>query len=428
MLKVCFAVISAIAVVFMTPHLPLSQGLTAADKFDLHVMPLQAPVLENSIGPQFTVSDQALLLSWIERDGSLATLKFSEWISDGWSAARVVASGDDWFVNWADVPSVIRLDDGTLVAHWLQKNGLGKYSYDVRLSHSINDGKTWTESFTPHHDKTPTEHGFASLFQMPSAGLGLIWLDGRSMQSDTSVVSASDDPGAMSLRFSTFDRQWTQTSEIPVDLKVCECCPTTAVMTSDSVVVAFRNRSDEEIRDIYVSRFEHGAWTEPFAVHNDGWQINGCPVNGPMLSANGDDVVVAWFNAKDNEGHAFAAFSSDAGRTFGSPIQLDERTSLGRVDIEILPDGSAIASWIEYANNRAEFFVRHIDRTGKRSSPVLVTPLMTGRSSGYPRMALRGKELFFAWTESGSLGSSDSNDMLRVSMATALLPQKIVAP
>ena len=96
-----------------------------------------------------------------------------------------------------------------------------------------------------------------------------------------------------------------------------------------------------------------------------------------MLSANGDDVVVAWFNAKDNEGHAFAAFSSDAGRTFGSPIQLDERTSLGRVDIEILPDGSAIASWIEYANNRAEFFVRHIDRTGKRSSPVLVTPLMT---------------------------------------------------
>ena len=25
--------------------------------------------------------------------------------------------GDDWSVNWADVPSVLRLDDGTLAAY-----------------------------------------------------------------------------------------------------------------------------------------------------------------------------------------------------------------------------------------------------------------------------------------------------------------------
>ena len=30
------------------------------------------------------------------------------------SAARTVAAGDDWFVNWADVASVLRLDNGTL--------------------------------------------------------------------------------------------------------------------------------------------------------------------------------------------------------------------------------------------------------------------------------------------------------------------------
>ena len=426
MIRTHFIAISAVAVVFLTPYLPSSQGFTDSDDFDLRVIPLDSPASKQSSAPQFTISDRALLLSWIERNGSFAMLKFSEWGPSGWSVPLVAASGDDWFVNWADVPSVIRLDDGTLVAHWLQKSGLGQYSYDVRLSYSMNDGRTWAESFMPHHDGTQTEHGFVSLFQMPSAGLGLVWLDGRSMQSDASVMSASGDSSAMSLRFAMFNEQWEEISEMPIDLKVCECCPTTAAVTSDGVVVAFRGRSDEEIRDIYISRFEHGSWTEPFAVHDDGWQINGCPVNGPMLSTNGKDVAVAWFNAKDNEGHAFVAFSNDAGKTFGAPIKLDDRSSLGRVDVEFLPDNSVLASWIEYADQQAEFRVRRIDRMGKRSSSVLVTPLVFGRASGYPRMALRADELFFVWTERDTLDAGGANGTLRVSMATALLPQIVV--
>ena len=101
-----------------------------------------------------------------------ATLKFAERTTDGWSSARVVASGTDWFVNWAGVPSVVRLADGALVAHSLQKSGSRHVRLDVRLAHSKNEGKTWSSSFTPHSDGTKTEHGFASLFQMPGAGLG----------------------------------------------------------------------------------------------------------------------------------------------------------------------------------------------------------------------------------------------------------------
>ena len=76
----------------------------------------------------------------------------------------------------------MRLASGELVAHWLQKSGVDTYAYDVRLSYSKDDGKTWSASFTPHSDGTKTEHGFASLFQMPGAGLGLAWLDGRAMK------------------------------------------------------------------------------------------------------------------------------------------------------------------------------------------------------------------------------------------------------
>ena len=363
------------------------------------IQPVQSPAGPNSAQPQLWSSSRGVLLSWVERDGERATLRFAERTASGWSAPRTVASGTDWFVNWADVPSVVRLDDGTLVGHWLQKSGADAYAYDVRLSYSRDDGKTWSPSFTPHDDGTKTEHGFASLFQMPGAGLGLVWLDGRAMKPESGHGDRGAAAGAMSVRFATFDAHWKRTTDGPVDLRVCECCPTTAAVTSEGPIAAFRNRTDDEVRDIYVSRLENGKWTEPRTVHQDGWKINACPVNGPMLSARGRDVAIAWFTARDNLGRAFVAFSRDAGRTFGAPIRLDDAGALGRVDVELMSNGSALASWIEFADERAQFRVRRVDPSGARSDPMTVSPLVGSRSSGYPRIASRGDEVVFAWTE-----------------------------
>jgi hypothetical protein len=137
-------------------------------------------------------------------------------------------------------------------------------------------------------------------------------------------------------------------------------------------------------------------------------------VNGPALSASGRDVAVAWFTAPDDQGHAFVAFSQDAGKTFGAPVRVDEAGALGRVDVELLPDGSAVVSWIELADKRATFSIRRVERSGQRSAAITVTPLGANRSSGYPRMAREVDELLFAWT-----GSDDS---LRVQTASAKLP------
>lgn len=366
------------------------------------VEPVASPAGARTEAPQLTVSDTGVLMSWIERgDNNLASLKFAERTATGWSEAKTVASGTDWFVNWADVPSVLRLADGSIVGHWLQKSGPSTYAYDVRLSRSTDNGKTWSAPVTPHHDGTKTEHGFASLFQMPGAGLGAIWLDGR----ETTPAGAGGEghdghgTGAMTVRFGTFDGAWKQTSEMPIDTRVCECCPTTAAVTSDGVIAAFRNRTDDEIRDIYVSRFENGKWTEPKAVHNDNWQIAACPVNGPMLSARGRDVVISWFTGVDDPGRAYVAFSKDAGRTFSAPIRVDDVATLGRVDVELMPDGSAMATWIELVDKKAEFRVRRIQPNGTRGAALKVADPAASRSSGYPRMAREGNGLLFAWTE-----------------------------
>jgi hypothetical protein len=217
------------------------------------------------------------------------------------------------------------------------------------------------------------------------------------------------------VRFASFDKSWKQTADMPVDLRVCECCPTTAAVTSDGPIAAFRNRTENEVRDIHISRFENGTWTTSKAVHDDGWTIPACPVNGPMLSARGRDVAIAWFTVTGDEGHAFAAFSKDAGRTFGAPIRLDDAVSLGRVDVELLDDGSAIATWIEFAEQRSTVRARRVSPSGSKSAATAVAALEGSRASGYPRLARHGDELVFAWTDTG--GGSP-----RVQTAVAPLP------
>ena len=362
------------------------------------VAAIPSPAAANSAQPQLFASGDRAVLSWIERSGESAALRFSERTASGWGEARTVASGTNWFVNWADVPSVIPVEGGGLAAHWLQKSAGSTYAYDVRLSFSSDGGRTWSPSVTPHHYGTKTEHGFASLFPMPGAGVGLVWLDGRQMKEGN---HEGMDAGPMSLRGGTFNAEHTQTSEMLVDDRVCECCPSAAAVTSSGPIVAFRNRTTDEIRDIYVSRLVGGTWTEPKAVHHDNWKIAACPVNGPALSADGRNVAIAWFTAVGDQGHVYAAFSSNAGETFGAPIRIDDVGSVGRVDIELLSGGAAAVTWIEFAEQRSSFRIRRVESNGVKTASSAVAGIASGRSSGYPRLARRADELLLAWTDAG---------------------------
>jgi hypothetical protein len=102
---------------------------------------------------------------------------------------------------------------------------------------------------------------------------------------------------------------------------------------------------------------------------------------------------------RDGVGHAFAAFSEDAGRTFGTPLRLDDEASLGRVDVELLEGGRAVAAWLEYAADRTEWRIRLVGVDGRRGPATTVAKVTSSRSSGYPRIARRGRELVLAWTD-----------------------------
>ena len=396
-----------------------SQSNDAAAAWSVKIEPVNAPSGPNSHEPRLTASERGIILSWVERVGATAHLKFAERTSSGWSEPTTVASGNNWFLSYADPPTVLRRPDGTLVANWLISTNPSYEGSDLHVSYSRDNGKTWARPVMPHHDGTEQQHAFPSFFELPGNSLGVSWLDGR----DTQPTDALPEGGPMVLRYAAYDAQWKRTAEGVVDLRACECCSTTAVGTSEGALIAFRDRSDKEVRDIAVSRFENGKWTDAMPVHNDNWEVYACPVNGPALSARGRQAAAAWFTVKNDQGQAYAALSTDAGRTWGTPIRLDDAASLGRVDIEVLDDGSAVATWVEYADRRSQLRMRRIEASGIRSEAASVAGgIEGGDSGGFPQLARHGDELVFAWTESVVKGEG-SEPALTVHTAVARLPQ-----
>jgi len=393
-LVIPFVVVAALGAALVGATRATIASATPDRDWTLTLESLSSPAGEQSSAPQLTSESERIFLSWMERAGPRAALKFAERTASGWSPPRSVASGTDLLVNAADVPSVRALADGTLAAHWMQANGPDPEAYNLRLAWSKDSGATWSRPTTPHHDGTRTQHGFASLFQVPGGGLGLVWLDGRATNPES--AHATDN---MSLRAAVYSKNGTELSETAIDTRVCDCCPTSVATTSDGPVVAFRNRSDKEVRDIFVTRLVAGHWSKPAAVHNDGWRIEACPVNGPAISARARDVVVAWFSALKDEGHVFVAFSHDAGGTFGPPTRVDDVAAIGHAGVQLLKDGSAAVSWIEFAKQRSQFSVRRIEVDGSRSVAIKVAGTGEDRVAGSPRMVTDRDGLVFAWTE-----------------------------
>jgi hypothetical protein len=377
------------------------------------VVPLTAPVAEGSGEPHLSSSEDGLWLSWLEPVASEGdgegdrtwALRLAAVEHDALGPVRTVVQRSDFFVNWADFPSVVALEDGRLVAHWLQRGGEGTYDYGVRVAWSEDEGETWSEPWTPHDDGTPTEHGFVSLMPGAGEGVGLVWLDGRAYVEQDGVAETEE----MSLRFRTASGPDGAGTETLVDGRVCDCCQTGAARTSDGWVVVYRDRSEDEIRDIFATRWVDGAWTVGRPVHRDGWHIAACPVNGPSVAASGDRVVVAWFTGAGEVPRVLAAFSDDQGTTFSEPIHIDGGAPVGRVDV-LLDGDHALVSWMETVGDGAELRVRRVavDRTA--DPPRTVAEMNGARAAGFPRMERDGPDLVFAWTDA-------STDATRVRLA-----------
>ena len=353
---------------------------------------LPSPAGPGSEEPNLTVaSDGRIYMSWIEAvEPEGHALRFSSRLpGEDWTAPQTIVGGTNWFVSYADSPSIVALPDGALAAHWLV-NASEPYleAYHLNLSISRDAGKSWSAPIIPYKDRSVTQHGLVSLTATPDGNLGAIWLDGRN------YTDTIDDVAMM---YAAIALDGTASTDVELDRRVCECCQTSTALTPEGLLVVYRDRSNDEIRDIAMVSYRNGQWTEPRVIAADNWEIPACPINGPSISAQARNVVVAWFTAPEDKPRVQAAFSGDGGKTFGAPVRVDEGDPIGRVSAVMLPSGRALISWIE----AGKIWVRRISADGAADPPISVSETSMSASSGFPQMDRSGSEVVITWTQPG---------------------------
>ncbi len=375
--------------------------------------PLGSPAADGSRYPYLHHSGDVTSMSWLQQiDSTQYAVQVATLSGRTWSTPETVVESDSFFVNWADFPSVVSHDGKPVAAHWLQKVPGGTYAYHVMMSFRNADG-SWGPAFSPHTDGTPTEHGFVSMIALDGDRIMAVWLDGRNTgggghddheshgEHDSGEEDAvSDLSGAMTLRSAIVHRDGSLTSEHEIDDAICDCCQTSLVAVPGGAMVIYRDRSEREIRDIAVARYElqSDTWSEPRMIHNDGWKINGCPVNGPRLASYGNSVVAVWFTMDTDVATVKAARSEDGGLTFAEPVVVDQGRTNGRVDVVLDDYDTAWISWMGSDSEQPQLVLRNWPKRSPLGEVHFLGEANTKRGTGFPRMTWTSEGIIMATT------------------------------
>lgn len=350
-------------------------------------VPLTVTHADNVAGPRLSVGPGGeVVLSWMNRGETGGTLRFATLQNGKFSPAADVVTDPKMFVNWADLPSVMHVADNHWLAHWLSYSADATYAYDILIAQSFDGAQSWSTPIRPHTDGTPTEHGFVSMMREDD-GVALLWLDGRNTPAE-----------AMTLRAAVMTPDGERNNEQLVDEAVCDCCQTDVAISTSGPVAVYRNRTAEEIRDIYISRYRDGHWQPGVPLFEDNWKIPGCPVNGPSIVASGDRVAVVWFSAAYDRPIVRVVTSDDGGVTFAAPVEIAAGRIMGFAGLAMLADGSLAVSWVgrnDAGSNTVN--LRRVDLDGQTGPVRMIGE--TQQLRVFPQLARDGDDLVLVWTD-----------------------------
>ena len=380
--------------------------------------PLTLPSTPNTLAPRFVTGTDTLALTWIEAppDDATPVIRLSERNDDGgWSPARPLIRDPAMLVNWADVPAAHRLSSGGVALAYPRHHRVNERAYGLSLA-------VFTPDLVLHDQRavdgvtTGPESGFAT-FTRDETSDALWWLDGRALaghaHGQAHHTERRDPPGAMALRMRRLDAEGAPAApSLVIDPRTCECCKLDADVGPRGPTVVYRDRDDAERRDVRAVTIPHATNLSEgespalasLDVHRDGWEIAGCPVNGPAIAHAADVQMVAWMTAAQGVPRVFVSRRDGrlAMAPFEPPTRVDLGEPTGRVDLIALDARRVLVTWIEAdpdTPGQGALLARVFDTDGMLHPPVEIARLGTGRASGFPRARRRGDEIVWVWTQ-----------------------------
>ncbi len=339
----------------------------------------------------FQDEEGELYLSWIEMlPDSSDGLYVSRLKSDAFKEKYLVASGNDWFVNWADFPSFAKFENqDTYVVSWLQKSAKGTYDYDIHVAISKGDLQSWNHTFILNQDGIDAEHGFLSLHPEGNE-MAAVWLDGRNTKVDF---------GAMMLRYARFDSDGSITHEEELDYRICDCCQTDFTIFDDTKYVVYRDRSMEEYRDNVIKIGRDSTWSKPIQLDTIHWKTSSCPVNGPAIASSENYLATLSYMQNEQDFQVGLNIYDRKRMRMDTSIILNDSLSLGRFDIKFSGDQTLVIIWMEYEQEQNYVMHGSYDISTHNLDKSKLWKMDERRKSGFPRMVVDSEYCYINYTQ-----------------------------
>lgn len=340
-------------------------------------------------------------ISWVEIDSveqkHFFFAKFDE-EKKGFAEKQAIPMAQNASIHEEGMPKLAIKGNGDLFALYEtstpregERFGLG----DLRYLQSADGGKTWSEpqSVAPEDLAANRSSGFSNLRRLTDGEIGIAWLG----------TGASETEGRP-VKFARTKPDGTLDQSRVVDPENCQCCRTAVTAAENGTVyVAYRNLLPGSIRDISlaVSNDNGKSFKKPVSFSDDQWVVEGCPHNGPSLTAWGSQLNATWFtNAEKHQGVNYAVLDAE-----GKVIKHWNISAKGQfIQNDFLSDGTPVLAYNESYDEDGVYYSRIMAAKLKDNSVYKreITPAHANAS--YPMLVgFNEHQLLVGWSGDGKV-------------------------
>ncbi|HEY7533053.1 MAG TPA: sialidase family protein, partial [Nitrospiraceae bacterium] len=227
------------------------------------------------VGPSVHVDEAGhISLAWIEEDKDTRSVLYTRLVKTETPFKTLVRVNSPTEVPYIrqEAPALTSSGEEILVT-WAVTHPKATpdkpFSNDLRLSRSVDGGRTFLPSILVNDDEQIIGHSFDSLHVTPDGVAHVAWIDAR---------EGKKDPGTFVTRSTDHGR--TVEKNLKVDESTCVCCRTSLTTGPDGTLyLAWRKILPGDVRETVVARSddEGRTFTPPVVVGHDNWVFNGCP-------------------------------------------------------------------------------------------------------------------------------------------------------
>ena len=275
----------------------------------------------------------------------------------------------------------------------------------IRSARSVDGGRTFEVPQTLQDSGAPGDRGWPALALDTDGVAHVLWLDHRGMADpsgshqhaghDASAPSSEKRDGvAMAQKSGLYYARagaLAPGSDRELVKGVCYCCKTALATGGPGVLfAAWRHVYAGNIRDIAFAQSRDGGQTfsAPVRISEDGWQLDGCPDDGPaMVVDRADTVHLVWptvIGGANPEGALFYTSTRD-GRTFTPRQRIPTPASPKPSHPQIALDrnGQLYVAWDEVSSGARSVAVRTVNVSAGKAT--FGEAHCIGRPSALPR-------------------------------------------